>query len=167
MAWRRQTSGPLVGALYPPETAGLTALARSSGPDHFGARHDSAVRRASPRQMSFVSGRTTNVGRPASCSRRGAAELAGCALMAADGAAPDDWGLLTAKTSRFGDGDGRVGNDSGGGAARARPSRERFAVVRGASLAASSRTRRRYVRRAATETGTPRSESIAATAVQL
>ena len=78
---------------------------------------------------------------------------------------PGACGLLAGIAARSSDDDGTIGGSAGWATARA--SRERLVAVRGFSLAASSRARRKYVRKAATETGTPCSESIAATAVQL
>ena len=141
-------------------------LVHSAGARPSATHAASPARLASRRQMSSVSGGTTNVDRRGSGSRRGAAEVACCAGRADAGAAPGGCCLFAVDASRVCAGEDTI--DGGCGArVTARPSRERFAVVRGVSFAVSSRTRRRYVRRAATETGTPRSESIEATAVQL
>lgn len=118
--------------------------------------------------MSRLSGLTANVDRRGSCSPRGAPVVAcGAVTGEAGGGAAGSWGLLAMYVAPLGDGEVAIGVGGSGGLTTARPSRERFAATRGASLSASTRTRLGYVRRAATETGTPRSESIAATAVQL
>lgn len=93
-------------------------------------------------QMSLLSCRTESVGRRGSCSCPEAAAVACCAATTGAGAAPGVWGLLAADASRVCDGDGMTCGGSGG-RATARPSRKRFAVVRGASFASSSRTRRK------------------------
>jgi hypothetical protein len=122
---------------------------------------------ANAAQMSFVSGRTANADRRGSCSRRVPGADAFCPATADAAAAAGSSGFLTAGVSRACKGRCASADGRCACADSARTSRRRFACVRGFSFAASSRTRRRYVRKAATETGRPRSESIAATAVQL
>ena len=138
----------------------VVARARSA----FAARVTSFAR---GNQRSSVSGLTANMGRPSSGSGRGdKGDARGAATVDACGATGGT-GLLAGGVPLFCDGEGAMGGSRSAAGASVRTSRERFVWARGFSSAASSRTRLRYVRRAATETGRPRSESIAATAVQL